>query len=104
MTLRNVIHLMKENNMAPVNQNTYTNTMLKAIHSKLFKDILDQFKPNKLSDTETQLNRKSRTTLAKLRLGHCKIFNSYNDYPHDTAHLFRRTQHPTQLEVKNLYG
>lgn len=56
--------------------------------------------------------------LAQLRSGHCKILNNYlntlhpeiddvypkyNDPSHDTGQLFRCTQHPSQLEVVDLW-
>ena len=122
-----IVQLIQQNNnnMTSVDQDTYK-TMIKDIHTQAVQQTIENFKPNKvlqkqpppISENELQLPRKIRTTLAQLRSGYCKLLNNYlnrldseiddvcpkcNEHPHDTMHLFKCTQHPTQLGVEDLW-
>uniref|UniRef100_A0A8D8RJ49 Uncharacterized protein n=1 Tax=Cacopsylla melanoneura TaxID=428564 RepID=A0A8D8RJ49_9HEMI len=99
---------------------------IKTIHCNAIDDAVANFAPNRVLNTpppevakeERQLPRKTRSTLAQLRSGWCKILNSYQHRidnrianicpecglgPHDVAHLFTCSRAPTNLTLTDLW-
>ena len=99
-----------------------------AIHSdavnKALKDqkkniVLDGL-PHPINDSEKDITRKERATLAQLRSGYCKLLGSYKSRikkdasldvcvdccktPHDVKHLFAYPAHPTTLIPSDLWS
>ena len=70
-------------------------------------------RPRPINNSEKELTRKERSTLAQLRSGHCRRLGSYKSRtkkdasidvcadcdttPHDVKHLFVCPAHPTTL-------
>ena len=79
--------------------------------------VLDGWPPP-INNSEKELTRKERSTLAQLRSGYCRLLGSYKsrikkdasidvcaDYcttPHDVKHLFVCPAHPTTLIPSDL--
>ena len=95
-------------------QTSFVNT---AIDNMTDNRVLN-YRPPPISDEETYLTRRQRTTLSQLRSGHCKLLNSYkkrlkqtnsSSCPDcgldldDVPHMFNCTAHPTALTPKNLW-
>ena len=69
-------------------------------------------RPPSISNSEKELTRKERSTLAQLRSGYCRLLGSYksrikNDAdcgttPHDVKHLVVCPAHPTTLIPSDL--
>ena len=101
---------------------------LQAIHSdavnKVVKDqkkniVLDGM-PHPINDSEKDLTRKERATLAQLKSGYCKLLGSYKSrikkdssldvcadcgkMPHDVKHLFACPAHLTTLIASDLWS
>ena len=100
---------------------------LKTIHTQCVQDTISQQADNKvlnapapkICDSEKELPRKTRTTLAQLRSGYSTYLNSYlhrinpNQYqdlcnncmngPHTTEHLFSCPSNPTDLTTRSLW-
>ena len=99
---------------------------LQAFHSvnKAVKDqknniVLDGL-PHPINDSEKDLTRKERATIAQLRSGYCKLLGSYKSRikkdasldvcadcgktPHDVKHLFACPAHPTTLIASDLWS
>ena len=100
---------------------------LKTIHTKSVKDMLNSMADNKvltappppISDSEKDLPRAARTTLAQLRSGYSSFLNSYKaridntnstpdncplcPAPHTTEHLFNCPGKPTDLTTRDLW-
>ena len=99
-----------------------------AIHSDAVnKDVKDQKKnivldglPHQINNSEKDLTRKERATLAQLRSGYCNLIGSYKSRikkdarldvcadcsktPHDVKHLFACPAHPTTLIPSDLWS
>ena len=99
---------------------------LQALHTSFVNTAIDNIKDNRalnnrpppINDEKTLLSRRQRTTLSRLRSGHCKLRNSYRERskqsdssscpdcgmdPEDVPHLFDCTAHPNDLSPVNLW-
>ena len=74
-------------------------------------------RPPPISNSEKELARKERSTLAQLRSGYCRLLGSYKSRmkkdanldvcgttPHDVKHLFVCPAHPTTLIPSDLWS
>ena len=100
--------------------------MNKAIHTESVRETILSYNTNKvlnerppeINESESQLPRKSRTTLAQLRSSYSPFLNTYlhrinraenplcpncNAEEHTTCHLFNCQQKPTNLTEKDLW-
>ena len=97
----------------------HTSSVAKTIRNQEDNKVLLAPAP-KVNQTEANLPRKTRTTLAQLRSGYSSILNSYlhrinptthpspncprcNLSPHTTNHLFNCPSNPTELETRILW-
>ena len=119
-------HNQEVTNLLPVNTKQELKRGIKSIHTKSVRDSINnlkvnrvlQTKPPEIDQSETELNRKTRSTLAQLRSGFCKHLNSFkhrcdenipdtcpdcNESPHDVQHLFNCTAKPTELTPLDLW-
>ena len=101
-------------------------TTIKQIHTEEVGKVISSYKPNRVlkapppevNPEESDLNRKTRTRLARLRSGFCQSLNQYmsridtniqnicplcNSSPHDTEHLFSCSKKTTDLTVMDLW-
>ena len=101
-------------------------TALKAIHTSSVSESVQELAANRvlnaspplIDKSEASLPRKYRTTLAQLRSGHCNGLTSFHKLigktlddscpvcgviPHDVAHVFSCTSHPTALVPTDLW-
>ena len=99
---------------------------LRTLHTQAVTEATSNYMPNRvlgtpppeISPLESLLPRSVHTTLAQLRLGHCRLLKSYmvritagiSDVcpecgvaPHSVEHLFNCSAHPTQLTVQDLW-
>ena len=116
------INRISSPNLAPT---TYKR-LLKSIHTRSVRDSINNLgnnrvlnsQPPKISKTEKELPRITRSTLSQLRSGFSKHLNSYkarldpslsdkcdkcNVSIHTTEHIFECPQNPTQLTVHDLW-
>ena len=116
------INRISSPNLAPT---TYKR-LLKTIHTRSVRDSINNLgnnrvlnsRPPKISKTEKELPRITRSTLSQLRSGFSKHLNSYkarldpslsdkcdkcNVSIHTTEHIFECPQNPTQLTVHDLW-
>ena len=105
--------------------NLYKDT-LKSIHTETVHRTISSYPPNRVLQTqppeinkeERDLDRKTRTRLARLRSGFCRSLKSYMSRiddqetdscplchvsPHDTLHLFNCSENPTDLSPIDLW-
>ena len=98
-------------------QALHTSAVARSIDNRGINRVLRK-KPPDISDEETTLKRKQRTTLSQLRSGHCRLLNSYLNrlmptvdpscpdcgvIPQDVPHLFNCSANPNTLEAVNLW-
>ena len=87
---RNTLNpMMLANNRKATLQAIHSDAVNKAIKDQKNNIVLDGL-PHPINDSEKDLTRKERATLAQLRSGYCKT-------PHDVKHLFACPAHPTTL-------
>ena len=100
-------------------QAIHTDAVNKAVKDQRKNIVFDDF-PHPINDSEKDLTRKERATLAQLRSGHCKLLGSYKSRikkdaslnvcadcgqtPHDVNHLFACPTHPTTLIPLDLWN
>ena len=100
-------------------QAIHTDAVNKAIKDRKKNLVLDDL-PHPINDSEKDITRKERTTLAQLRSGHCKLLGSYKSRikkdaslnvcadcgrtPHDCKHFFVCPAHPTTLIPSDLWS
>ena len=91
---------------------------VKAVQCHERNVVLDG-RPPPISNSEKELTRKERSTLAQLRFGYCRLLGSYKSRikkdanldvcadcgttPHDAKHLFVCPAHPTTLIPSDLW-
>ena len=96
----------------------HTDAVNKAVKDQKKNIVLDDL-PHSINDSERDITRKERATLAQLRSGYCKLLGSYKSgikkdasldvcadcgkTPHDVKHLFACPAHPTTL-FRQSYG
>ena len=99
-------------------QAIHTDAVNKAVKDQKNNTVLDDL-PYLINDSEKDLTRKERATLAQLRSGYCKLIGSYKSRikkdaslnvgadcgktPHDVKHLFACPAHPTTLIPSDLW-
>ena len=97
----------------------HTDAVNKAVKDQKKNIVLDDL-PHPINDSERDLTRKERATLAQLRSGYCKLLGSYTSRikkdasldvsadcgktPHDVKHLFACPAHPTTLIPSDLWS
>ena len=90
----------------------HTDAVNKAVNDQKNNIVLDDL-PHQINDSENDLTRKERATLAQLRSGYCRLLGSYKsrikkddilnvcaDFgktPHNVKHIFAFPAHPTRL-------
>ena len=99
-------------------QAIHTDAVNKAVKDQKKNIVLDDLS-HPINDSEKDLTRKERATLAQLRSGYCKLLGSYKSRikkdaslsvyadcgktPHDVNHLFACPAHPTTLIPSDLW-
>ena len=126
--MKETLFTRHRNTVEPMMLTNNRKATLRAIHSdavnKAVKDqkkniVLDSL-PHQINDSEKDLIRKERATLAQLRYGYCKLLSSYKSrimkdaslyacadcgkMPHDVKHLFAFPAHPTTLIPSDLWS
>ena len=110
---------MLANNRKATLQAIHSDAANKAVRDQKKNIVLDGL-PHPINDSEKDLTRKERATLAQLRSGYCKLLDSYrsrikkdaNLYvcadcgrtPHDVKHIFACPAHPTTLIPSDLWS
>ena len=117
---RNTVEpMMVINDRKATLQALHTAAVVKAVQCHERNVVLDG-RPPPISNSEKELTRKERSTLAQLRSGNCRLLGSYksrikkdaNLYvcadcsttPHDVKHLFVCPAHPTTLIPSDLWS
>ena len=117
---RNTVEpMMVKNDRKATLQALHTAAVVKAVQCHERNVVLDG-RPPPISNSEKELTRKERSTLAQLRSGYCRFMGSYksrikkdaNLYvcadcgttPHDVKHLFVCPAHPTTLIPSDLWS
>ena len=107
------------NRKATLQQTIHTDAVNKTVKYQK-KDIVLDGLPHPINDSEKDLTRKERATLAQLRSGYSKLLGSYKSRikkdaslnvcaecgqtPHDVKHLFACLAHPTTLIRSDLWN
>ena len=117
---RNTVELMMlANNRKATLHAIHSDAVNKAVKYQKRNIVLDNL-PHPINDSEKDLTRKERATLAQLRSGYCKLLGSYKSRikkdaslyvcadcsktPHDVNHLFAFPAHPTTLIPSDLWS
>ena len=117
---RNTVESMMVNNDRKATlQALHTAAVVKAVQCHERNVVLDG-RPPPIIDSEKELTRKERPTLAQLRSGHCRLLGSYKSRikkdasldvcadcgttPHVVKHLFVCPTHPTTLIPSDLWS
>ena len=96
-------------------------TTLQAIHTmavnqavtSLQRNVVLDDRPSAINISEKELTWKERTTLAKLRSGHCRLLSKdvsldvcadCGKTPYDVKHLFNCSAHPTTMTPSDLWN
>ena len=117
---RNTVEpMMLADNRKEILHTIHTDAVNKAVKDQKKNIVLDDL-PHPINDSERDLTRKERATLAQLRSGYCKLLGSYTSRikkdasldvcadcgktPHDVKHLFACPAHPTTLIPSDLWS
>ena len=117
---RNTVEpMMIKNNRKATLQALHTVAVVKAVRCHERNMVLDG-RPPPISNSEKELTRKERSTVAQLRSGYCRFLGSYKSRikkdasldvcaecgttPHDVKHLFVCPAHPTTLIPSDLWN
>ena len=96
-------------------QAIHTDAVNKVVKDQKNNIVLDDL-PHPINDSEKDLTRKERATLAQLRSVYCQLLASYKSRikkdaslnvcktPHDVKHLFAFPAHPTTLIPSDLWS
>ena len=111
--------MMAENDRKATLQALHTAAVVKAVQCHERNVVLDGHPPP-MSNSEKELTRKERSTLAQLRSGYCRLLCSYKSRikkdanldvcadcgttHHDVKHLFVCPAHPTTLIPSDLWS
>ena len=118
-TSKPVEPMMLKNDRKATLQALHTAAVVKAVQCHERNVVLDG-RPPPISNSEKELTRKERSTLAQLRSGYCRLLGSYKSRikkdanldvctdcgttPHDVKHLFICPAHPTTLILSDLWS
>ena len=117
---RNTVEpMMLADNRKATLQAIHTDAVNKAVKDQKKNMVLDDFPPP-INDSEKDLTRKERATLAHLRSGYCKFLGSHksrikqdaslkvcadcDQTPHGDKHLFACPAHPTTFIPSDLWN
>ena len=117
---RNTVEpMMVKNDRKATLQALHTAAVVKAVQCHERNVVLDG-RPPSISNSEKELTRKERSTLAQLRSGYCRLLGSYKSRikkdanldvcadcgttPHDVKHFFVCPAHPTTLIPSDLWS
>ena len=106
---RNTVEpMMLADNRKEILHAIHTDAVNKAVKDQKNNIVLDDL-PHPINDSERDLTRKERATLAQLRSGYCKLLGSYKsrikkDASLDVKHLFACPAHPTTLIPSDLWS
>ena len=117
---RNTIEpMMLADNRKATLQGIHTDAVSKAVNDQKNNIVLDDL-THPINNSEKDLTRKERATLAQLRSGYCKLLGSYKSRikkdaslnvcadcgqtPHDVKHLFACPAHTTTLIPSDLWN
>ena len=117
---RNTVEpMMVKNYRKATLQALHTAAVIKAVQCHERNVVLDGQHPP-ISNSEKELTRKERSTLAQLRSGYCRLLGSHKSRikkdanldvcadcdttPHDVKHLFVCQAHPTTLIPSDLWS
>ena len=111
--------MMLANNGKPTLQAIHSDAVNKAVKDQKKNIVLDDL-PQPINDSEKDLTKKERATLAQLRSGYCKLLGSYKSrikkdasldvcadcgkMPHAVKHLFACPDHPMTLIPSDLWS
>ena len=111
--------MMVENDRKATLQEFHTAAVIKAVQCHERNMVLDG-RPPPISNSEKELTRKERSTLAQLTSGYCRLLGSYKSRikkvanldvcadcgttPHDVKHLFVCPAHPTTPIPSDLWS
>ena len=111
--------MMLADNRKEILHAIHTDAVNKAVKDQKKNIVLDDL-PHPINDSERDLTRKERATLAQLRSGYYKLLGSYKSRikkdasldvcadcgktPHDVKHLFACPAHPTTLIPSDLWS
>ena len=103
--------MMSANNRKATLHANHSDAVNKAVKDQKQNIVLDGI-PHPINDSEKDLTRKERATLAQLRSEYCKLLCSYKSRikkdvgqtPHDVKHLFACPAHPTTLIPSDLWN
>ena len=111
--------MMVKNDRKATLQALHTAAVVKAVQCHERNVVLDG-RPPHISNSEKELTRKERSTLAQLRSGYCRLLGSYKSRikkdanldvcadcgtaPHDVKHLFVCPAHLTTLIPSDLWS
>ena len=114
---RNTVEpMMLADNRKEIFHAIHTDAVNKAVKDQKKNIVLDDL-PHPINDSERDITRKERATLAQLRSRYCKLLGSYKSRikkdasldvcgktPHDVKHLFACPAHPTTLIPSDLWS
>ena len=117
---RNTVEpMMVKNDRKATPQALHTAAVVKAVQCHKRNVVLDG-RPLPICNSEKELTRKDRSTLAQLRSGYCRLLGSYKSRikkeanldvcadcgmtPYDVKHLFICPAHPTTLIPSDLWS
>ena len=111
--------MMLADNRKATLQAIQTDAVNKAVKDQKKNIVLNDF-PHPIKDSEKDLTRKERATLAQLRSGYYKLLGSYKSRikkdaslnvwvdcgktPHDVKNLFACPAHPTTLITSDIWS
>ena len=122
------LYTRHRNTVEPIMVKTDRKTTLQVLHSDAVdkavksheRNVVLDGRPPPISNSEKDLTRKERSTLAQLRSGYCGILGSYKSRikkdtslnvcadccttPHDVKHLFVCPAHPTIMIPSDLWS
>ena len=126
--MKETLYTRHRNTAEPMMVNNDRKATLQAIHTAAVvkavqcheRNVVLEGRPPPITNSEKELSRKERSTLAQLRSGHCRLLGSYKSrikkdasldvcadcdtMPHDVKHLFVCPAHPTTLIPSYLWS
>ena len=100
---RNTVEpMMLANNRKATLQAIHSDAVNNAVKDQKKNIVLDGL-PHPINDSEKDLTRKERATLALLRSRYCKLLGYCGKTPHDVKHLFACPAHQTTLIPSELW-
>ena len=126
--MKETLYTRHRNTIQPMMVNNYREATLQALHTAAVVKAVQCYERNvvldgrtpPISNSEEELTRKERSTLAQLRSGYCRLLGSYNSRikkdanldvcadcgttPHVVKYLFVCPAHPTTLIPSDIWS